>query len=197
MTFDSVESWLTAVKNSAAFTKSEDRFTPNVKRHEEILHLGTYRFEDLKNPSLKLPDMPDDTVGVDPNFNVYKNDTTLIPLDLRKLGAGLNDGWKPVIGTVPTPTAFEFKKYVTDQTMDADPENANPDFRDLANHSIFAENTLRTLTNEPSIDRLTDDTKYPLFIWALMMNLPDKPVQAAPTLVPKDEEPVSQVEPTT
>jgi hypothetical protein len=186
---DSVESWLSAVKGSAAFMKSEDKYK-----------LGTYRFEDLKSPSLKLPDMPDTIAAVDPNFNVYKSNTALDPMDLRKLGSGLKDGWNPVISIVPTPTATEFKEYVT-KHMDADPELADADFRDLVNHSMFAENTLRTLADEPVINSLTEDDKYPLFIWALMMNPPDKPVLSVPTLVPesettvvKIEEPASQVE---
>ena len=71
--------------------------------------------------------------------------------------------------------------------MSDDPEIADqdPDFRIAANFLMESENKLRRIGYVDTIERLTEGEKYPLFVWFLMMNQPDKPEKSAPAFIPK------------
>ena len=82
-----------------------------------------------------------------------------------------------------TPTPAEFKAYI-EQNTTADPNNLDPDFFLAVEYLIRVENKLRA--GSEKIETLTNEKDYPLFVWALMMNLPQN-VQPAPSLVSKEQ----------
>jgi len=130
----------------------------------------------------------------DPGFDINRGTDT--PFDIRIEGANLLEKWSPVMyppsetagGPAElTPTPAEFKAYI-EQNMTADINNLDPDFRLAVDYLIMVENKLRTIAGSDSkpIEILTNETEYPLFVWALMMNLPQN-AQPAPSLVSKGQ----------
>jgi len=175
---DNLDAWVAAVKASPMFAKTVDEAKPDAARSEP-LRLGAYHFADLKRDELKLPDMKDDQ---ETNFNINQYSSGGTPIDLRVEGAGLAIKWAPVTSANPTPA--EFKDYIN-ENMGADINVADPDFREAVNYLVEIENKLRH--DSDPITSLTDDSKYPLFVWALLMNLPEKPVEAVPALISEEE----------
>jgi len=150
---------------------------------------------DLKIPNLTLPEMNPPQAGqigtVDSEFDINRFSSSIDePFDIRTEGANLLEKWGPVMYPPPetsggpaelTPTPAEFKAYI-EQNMKPDPNNPDLDFALAVNYLIMVENKLRNGSNK--IDSLTNEAEYPLFVWALMMNLPQN-AQPAPSLVSK------------
>jgi len=198
VTVKSITEWLEAVKKSPAFQKSEDKYRPDPKREQPEFRLGEYRMRDLQNTTLTLPEMNPPQAGqigtVDSEFDI--NRSTDIPFDIRTEGANLLEKWGPVMYPPPettggpaelTPTPAEFKAYI-EQNTTADPNNLDPDFLLAVDYLIMVENKLRTFPGADSkpIETLTNENEYPLFVWFLMMNLPQN-VQPAPSLVSREQ----------
>jgi hypothetical protein len=189
--------WLDAVKKSPAFLKNEDIYKPSQAREQPVLRLGEYRMSDLKNPNLTLPPIirneNDHPEQVQEGFNINEKNPTETPFDIRIEGANLLEKWSPVMhppsetaGSAElAPTPAEFKDYIN-QNEKADVNNPNPDFPIAVDYFIMAENKLRYIADTKPIESLTDDTSYPLFVWVLMMNLPEN-TQPAPSLVSKEQ----------
>ena len=182
----SIEDWLTAVGKTPIFAKTTDEVKPDPSRAEASLRLGEYRMENLADSSLKLP--PVTTGPIDSDFDINKKDPSPEPKDVRAEGAGLLVSWKDFMFGNPSPTPADFKEYM-EQLMSPDvtQERVDPDFiRYTMAHLMRVENKLRGFTDKEPISSLADDAKYPLFVWSLMMNLPDG--EPVPELVPPPKE---------
>jgi len=193
----SISDWIEAVKKSPAFQKSEDKYRPDPKREQPEFRLGEYRMSDLTIPNLTLPEITPPIAGqigkVDSEFDINLFSSSIDEsFDIRTEGANLLEKWGPVMyppsetsgGPAElTPTPAEFKAYI-EQNMKPDPNNPDLDFALAVNYLIMVENKLRNGSNK--IDSLTNEAEYPLFVWALMMNLPQN-AQPAPSLVSKKQ----------
>ena len=182
----SIEDWLSAVGKTPIFAKTTDEVKPDMERAEETLRLGEYRMENLADSALKLPPGSDGTV--EPNFNINIKDSTAEPKDIRAEGAGLLVSWKDFMFGNPSPTPVDFKEYIQQlMSPETTQERVDPDFiRYTMAHLMRVENKLRGFTDKEPISSLADDAKYPLFVWSLMMNLPDG--EPVPELVPSSKE---------
>ena len=178
---DSVQDWIESVKNSEMFKKDTDRSKT-----------GAYHFSDLKDDSLRFQkkEPTQELVMVEPAYDI-NNQSGIVsdPLDIRVEGANLALKWAPLTAGNPTPA--EFKGYIEQHLTPGDAEG-DPDLRLASEYLITVENKLRS----DKIDSLTDESKYPLFVWSLIMNAEG---EEAPTLVPpmqvNEELAVSQSEP--
>ena len=183
----SVKSWIDKVKLHPAYTKVDTKYQHLDTREQVSFRLGEYTMNDLKDLSLKLPNRPEGSTSVEVQWDVNNDSGATAPkLDIRSLAATLYDKWNPFFGVTPSPTPSEFKEYITTNMSD-DPEIADqdPDFRIAANFLMESENKLRRIGYVDTIERLTEGEKYPLFVWFLMMNQPDKPEKSAPAFIPK------------
>lgn len=183
----SVKSWIDKVKLHPAYTKVDAKYQHSDTREQASYRLGEYTMNDLKDLSLKLPNRPEGSTSVEVQWDVNIDSGNTAPkLDIRSLAATLYDKWSPFLGVTPSPTPAEFKEYITTNMSD-DPEitDQDPDFRVAANYLVESENKLRRIGDVDTIERLTEGDKYPLFVWFLMMNQPDKPEKSAPAFIPK------------
>ena len=178
---DSVQDWIESVKNSEMFKKDTDRSKT-----------GAYHFSDLKDDSLRFQkkEPTQELVMVEPAYDINNQSGVVSdPLDIRVEGANLALKWAPLTAGNPTPA--EFKGYIEQHLTPGDAEG-DPDLRLASEYLITVENKLRS----DKIDSLTDESKYPLFVWSLIMNAEG---EEAPTLVPpmqvNEELAVSQPEP--
>lgn len=175
---DSIQAWIGAVKNSEMYKKESDRSKADLDRQEVELRLGAYHFNDLKDDSLHFTKKePSQAIEqVDPSYNINNNDSGAEALDIRILGATLALKWMPLTSGNPTPAEFKgyIEKYLTPGDMDGD-----ADLREAATYLVTVENKLRQ--GEVEISSLTDESKYPLLVWSLLMNAEG---EEAPTLVP-------------
>ena len=188
----SISDWIDAVKKTPAFQKKEAKYQ-HLQREKPELRLGEYRMIDLKIPNLTLPEMNQVQVGqVESGFDINQFSSSKdSPFDIRTEGANLLEKWSPVMyppsetaGVAElTPTPAEFKAYI-EQNMTADPNNFDPDFLIAVEYLIKVENKLRSGSESNTIESLTDEAAYPLFVWALMMNTNAQP---APSLVSKEQ----------
>lgn len=174
----SIAQWIENVKAHPAYTKLDDKY----KTLE-------YTMNDLKGSSLKLPNKPDDSTRVEPEWDVTLftgNNQEEGPLDIRTLAANLYGKWGPYMGSTPSPTPANFKEYFGTYLKD-DPaiKDQDQDFRVAAKYMLDTENNLRR--GEAPIQELTEDANYPLLVWFLIMNQPDKPVKAEPSFIPLSE----------
>ena len=178
----SIGDWIEAVRNSPAFKKDDPKFIQNPSA-EPSVRLGAYRLTELTTPATKLPNI--DSTQANDSFDINRyagNDEE--PVDLRVEGANIRAKWAPFLSVDPPPTPADFKIYIN-QHMNTDLMKVDPDFRTAVNHLISVENKLRR--GDDSVVSLSDETKYPLFVWALMMNPPDKTVAEAPSLFSKKD----------
>ena len=192
----SIAQWIENVKAHPAYTKVEDKYKPLESRQQASYRLGEYTMSDLKDLSLKLPNKPDNpsttpegSTRVEPEWDVTLFAGTNQeegPLDIRTLAAILHDKWGYFFDRTPSPTPAEFKEHIATYLKE-DPaiEDQDLDFRVAAKYLLDTENKLRR--GDALIQRLTEDETYPLFVWFLIMNQPDKPVQSAPSFIPKSE----------
>jgi len=176
------------VKLHPAYTKVDAKYRHLDTREQVSYRLGEYTMNDLKDLSLKLPNRPEGSTSVEVQWDVNNDSGTTEPkLDIRSLAATLYDRWSLFFGVTPSPTPAEFKEYIATYLSD-DPEidDQDPDFRIAANYLVESENKLRRIGYVDTIERLTEGDKYPLFVWFLMMNQPDKPEKSTPAFIPKD-----------
>jgi hypothetical protein len=173
---ENIESWVAAVTASPAFAKTTDEFKMDNDRKEEILKLGAYRFSDLKRAELQLPDF----IEYNPVFDVdfYAGTKSHQKEDIRQEGAVAAELLREVISANPTP--YEFKKYIEQLKRSDSQEEIQRSLMFLAE---LEEKLRKTVSTNPT-KILEDETKYPLYLWALVMNMPAKPVEPALTLVP-------------
>ena len=186
----SIANWIDNVKNHPAYTKSEDKYKPLESRQQASLRLGEYTMNDLKDLSLKLPNKPNNpsttpegSTGVEPEWdiNLFSGNNQIEgQLDIRTMAANLHDRWGYFFDKNPSPTPAEFKEHIaTFLREDREIADQDPDFPIAAKYMIDSENKMRR--GEQLIEKLTEDDKYPLFVWFLLMNQPDVPVKSAPS----------------
>jgi len=183
----SIANWIDNVKNHPAYTKSEDKYKPLESRQQASLRLGEYTMNDLKDLSLKLPNKPNNpsttpegSTGVEPEWDINLFSQNEGPLDIRTMTANLSLRWSYFFDKNPSPTPAEFKEHIaTFLREDRDIADQDPDFPLATKYMIECENKMRR--GEQSIEKLTEDDTYPLFVWFLLMNQPDIPVKSAPS----------------
>jgi len=192
----SIAQWIENVKAHPAYTKLEDKYKPLESRQQASYRLGEYTMNDLKDLSLKLPNKPDNPSTTPEGYTRVEPewDITLFagtnqeegPLDIRTMAANLYDKWRYFFDKNPSPTPAEFKEHIN-TFLSKDPAivDQDQDFLVAANFMIESENKLRR--GEAPIQGLTEDDTYPLLVWFLIMNQPDKSVQSAPSFIPKSE----------
>jgi len=161
---ENIQEWINAV---------EQKF-----KEIAIANATNYKFSDLIDEKLRLPDME----KPDLLFDVESGRTRTVR-DLRSEYKKIVVDMGNIIDANPTPQ--EFKEYIDTQVA---PSAERDTILDIAvKYATALENTLRRLAEKDTIDSLGDQTKYPLFIWALMMNPPEKPVDLLPSEVPKEQ----------
>jgi hypothetical protein len=173
------------------FKKETDRSKTDPNRPADQ-QLGAYHFSDLKDDSLRFQkkEPTQEIVMVEPAYDI-NNQAGIVsePQDIRVEGANLAIKWAPLTAGNPTPA--EFKDYIEQHLTPGDAEG-DPDLRLASEYLITVENKLRP----DKIESLTDESKYPLFVWVLIMNAEGV---EAPTLVPpmqvSEELAVSQAQP--
>ena len=159
---DNIQEWINAVE----------------RKFKEIG--STYKLSDLIDERLRLPDMD----KPDPLFDVESGRSMTIR-DLRSEYKKIVEDMGNIIDADPTPQ--QFKAYIDTQVA---PSAERDTILDIAvKYAITLENTLRRFSEKEkdAVASLGDAETYPLFIWALMMNPPEKPVDLLPTEVPKEQ----------
>jgi len=177
--FDGIQDWIDAVAASSAFTKTADEFTQDTDRKEESLRLGAYHFLDIKRDELQLPDLTEYSTAFD--LDVFAGTTTEQKTDIRQEAATAAELLRDVISANPTP--YEFKKYIEQLKQTGLQDDIQGSLVFLAELEEKLRKSVSTDPNE-AVKILEDEKKYPLYVWALVMNLPAKPVEPALTLVP-------------
>ena len=173
---ENIESWVTAVTASPAFAKTLDEFKPDADRKEEPLRLGAYRFSELKRDELQMPNVTEYSPSFD--LDVFAGTKSDQKTDIRQEAAAAAELLRDVISANPTP--YEFKKYIEQLNRTDTQEEIQRSLMFLAE---LEEKLRKTISTTPT-KILEDETKYPLYLWALVMNMPAKPVEPALTLVP-------------
>jgi hypothetical protein len=176
---ENIEAWIAAVTASPAFAKATDEFKPDADRKEEALRLGAYHFSDLKRDELQMPDLTEYSTAFD--LDAYAGAKSDQKTDIRQEAAAAAELLRDVISANPTP--YEFKKYIEQLKQAGLQEEIQGSLVFLADLEEKMRKSVSTDPNE-AIKILEDETKYPLYLWALVMNLPAKPVEPALTLVP-------------
>jgi hypothetical protein len=162
-----------AVNASPIYTKPQaEEFRPV---GEKEFSLGNYRLSQLTSDSLRLPEFE----GYSDAFDLERFAGTQNPLqvnDLREQGAAIAEMLRDVLPQNPTPAEFQqYMKEIYEKLLATGIERSIADM-------VETENKLRRGT-EP-IERLDDGAKYPLYIWALVMNPPATPVPPRVALAP-------------
>jgi hypothetical protein len=160
---DSIQAWIDAVKSTDIFKNQ----------------LGEYTLGSLKDDRLKFEpkqESSDIILNIPTGYDINSFNSQYPSQDIRDVGNSLalirNELFKNIADNTPT----DFKNYIENRMQDLNDQ----DFQMSANYMVTVEQMLR---NE-DIKSLTDDSKYPLFVWALMINSEAKEI---PTLVPEKQ----------
>jgi len=182
----SIDDWITAVNESPAFVKAIDEFKLDPKREVEAQRLGNYKFSALKRDELRYPDFSEYKRDFD--IDVYAGITSAQKLDIRQEAATAADILRDVLPANPTP--YDFKNYMIDLREATLKEDMNRSRIFLAG---LEEKLRKSVSTDPNVavKILEDDSKYPLYLWALVMNMPLKYVEPGVTLVPEEDPTVS------
>ncbi len=176
---ENIEAWIAAVTASPAFAKTADEFKPDIDRKEEALRLGAYHFSDLTRDELQMPNLTEYSTAFD--LDAYAGTKSNQRTDIRQEASAAAELLRDVISANPTP--YEFKKYIEQLKQAGLQDEIQGSLMFLADLEEKMRKSISTDPNE-SVKILEDETKYPLYLWALVMNLPAKPVEPALTLVP-------------
>ena len=178
----SIDDWIAAVNESPAFVKTIDDFKPDPKREEEAQRLGNYKFSALKRDDLRFPDFIEYNSAFD--LDVYAGTSSVKKKDIRQEAAIAADILRDVLPVNPTP--YDFKNYIIDLREATLQEDMNRSRIFLAE---LEEKLRKSVSTDPNVavKILEDDSKYPLYLWALVMNMPLKYVEPGVTLVPEEE----------
>ena len=176
-TFTSIEDWISAVNASPVYA------APPANPFKQ----GSYTLSDINNDnSLQLPNL--EAYSDDFDLDRYAGLTSRPQkADVREVGAAIAIQLTHNNVRELTPVSF---KDVMEQAYDL---SKLPEYDDLSGSILYmvdTENKLRQ--NKETITRLDDASKYPLYIWALLMSAPAKPVDPPVSLAPvKEMEPVA------
>jgi len=180
-----IDDWIAAVAASPAFrSNKEDKYRPNEQRELDYI-LGQYQLSDLKDPSLLLPDIEDGR-RLDSNFDINRFTGSGAPSDLRKEGARASIIMRDMIAQNLTPAGFKTSIDLLKEEM-----VSAPDIYQSLSKLAQLEHKLRKRgipnNKNDALKILEDRASYPLYIWALVMNLPEKPIDAEPDLMSVEE----------
>lgn len=154
--------------------KQTDEFK-SVGEKDTKFSLGNYKLSQLTSESLRLPEFE----GYNESFDLERFAGTQNPLqvnDLREQGAAIAEMLRDVLPLDPSPMEFQqYMKDIYEKLLTTGIERSIADM-------VATENKLRRGTNP--IDRLDEGDKYPLYIWALVMNPPAIPVSPRVALAP-------------
>ena len=162
----SIADWVSAVKQSPAFTQTDDQYKPELSSSSPELRLGKYRLSDLKakDESLTLPLREKDSQGFKDEPGFLANGS-----DIRDVAATLRDQFHLIVNDNPTP--YEFMTHIVSTQTDP---NVDPSIL----RSIHLAETLELFLQkeaDPSrqVDQqkvFTDPQYYPLFFLTLLAN---------------------------
>ena len=149
----SVEEWINAVKATKPFQNKSG-----------------YVLGDLMDSELTLPSQADYMYAFDLNKDDPEN-----KVDIRQEGATIRNFLKDSLARLPQISPKEFQEYITtvrrSEIGDAD---------DIVKSLVFMvrmENKIRSVAGYPPLeetaDGLADESRYPLFLWALILNTPE------------------------
>lgn len=160
---DSIQAWINAVKNTDVFKNQ----------------LGEYTLGSLKDEKLMFEPKADSNeivLNVPAGYDINNFNSQYPSQDIRDVGHSLALIRNELFKNISENTPADFKLYIENRMQDLNDQ----DFQMSANYMVTVEQMLR---NE-EIKSLTDDSKYPLFVWALMINSDAKEI---PTLVPEKQ----------
>jgi hypothetical protein len=139
---------------------------------------GDYTLGELSDPYLKLPAQKDD---YDLAFDLNNGTEPENRVDIRQEGAAIKAILKDNIGQL---TPSQFKDYIMEVRR-----SEIGDAKDIVDSLMFMvriENKMRVLANvtplEESPDELGNAERYPLFLWALLLNTPENATPGFSTL---------------
>ena len=159
--------------NNEDNVKSVGEWIKRVKMSHVFTAKGTYLLGELKDPYLALPASGEYSVAFDLNNGTEAENK----VDIRQEGAAIKEFLKSSIEQLPQLSPVQFKQYITEVRR-----SEIGDAKDIIDSILFMirlENTMRKEAGEnyPLLDEdadgLANDSMYPLFIWALMLNSPD------------------------
>ena len=174
----SLDEWVRAIKSTPAFKKTEEGYAHDPNQSDEKLRLGNWRLESLRQDALALPEITEENraaFSIDTYAGIAPAAGTALPADLREEGAASAIILKNVISANPTPA--DFKKYI--EQLKVSDIGEQEDIKHSLAFLLELENKIR---RDAPITTLEDGAAYPLFIWALVMNLPAE-IEPALTLV--------------
>jgi len=166
----SVGEWINRVKMSHVFTSK-----------------GAYVLGELKDPYLALPASSEYSVAFDLNNGTEAENK----VDIRQEGAAIKEFLKSSIEQLPQLSPTQFNQYIMEVRR-----SELGDAKDIVDSILFMirlENTMRKEAGESyplldeNADGLANDSVYPLFIWALLLNCPDNVEPGFSTTEPTTE----------
>jgi hypothetical protein len=139
---------------------------------------GDYKLGELSDPYLKLPVQEEEySLAFDLNNGAEPENR----VDIRQEGAAVAALLKDNVGQL---TPRQFKDYITEVRR-----SEIGDAKDIVDSLMFMvriENKMRSLANvtplEENPDELANDARYPLFLWALLLNTPENATPGFSTL---------------
>ena len=188
-------------KGGAEVVTRADEWAGRVRKHREQFAMEpdtvtppTYVFDQLKVDSLAIPsrkklqdDLSEREEGFELNMEIYKSP------DLRILGRALQTTLEPLFEVNPTSryTPNNFTEMIQAATS---PERIEQN-SDMLTMMTAVENALRETAGDrsatfTSIDQVNDKA-YPLYIWYLLMNMPEE--EEIPILMEQPTIPAPQV----
>jgi hypothetical protein len=139
---------------------------------------GDYKIGELSDPYLKLPAQEEEYVLA---FDLNNGAEPENRVDIRQEGAAVAALLKDNVGQL---TPRQFKDYITEVRR-----SEIGDAKDIVDSLMFMvriENKMRALANvtplEENPDELANDARYPLFLWALLLNTPENATPGFSTL---------------
>lgn len=146
-------------------------------RRVKLTHIfkekGNYVLGDLKDAHLALPPSDDYSIAFDINNGTEAENK----VDIRQEGAAIKEFLKESFSKLPALSPVQFKDFIMEVRR-----SEIGDAKDIVDSIMFMiriENKLRKDAGEEfplleeNPDELANDSRYPLFIWALLMNNPD------------------------
>jgi hypothetical protein len=168
-----IEGWISAVNASPAFMKADPIYQEDKSRTNPAQRLGSYTFSQLKQAELKLPPFRGYDDAFDLNRFLGKPVSPSLRDGLHDRQAILHEILRDIISENPTP--WEFVDYIKNI------EN-NPDYALAIKYMLDLENMFRPSGSK--ITSFSESSQAPFYIWALVMNPPEIPVEVKPSLLP-------------
>ena len=142
---------------------------------------GDYTLGELSDPYLKLPAQEDDYALA---FDLNNGTEPENRVDIRQEGAAIKAFLKEAVSRLPQLTPSQFKDYIMEVRR-----SEIGDAKDIVDSLMFMvriENKMRAMANVTPLDENPDELgnaeRYPLFLWALLLNTPENATPGFSTL---------------